>query len=244
MRSDIEINYLAIKLREQYNEDEYSYIDIFEFAKRIDNLTLVFYPLGDNISGICIKQNKANVIAVNSSKSLGRQRFSLAHELYHLFYDPTEGTTISNFETSNKDNIEDLANSFASYFLMPYNSLAKYLDEIKTINIEEIIKLENTFGVSHLAMLYRLKKDGYINGEQYDEYSKVSIIDKAKYYGYDTSLYTVLEPNLKKTYGNYIKQVEQLKQKNIISKGAYDEFMLDAFREDLVFTKSKEVIDG
>lgn len=244
MKSDIEINYLAIKLRKQYGEDESSYIDIFDFAKRIKDLTVVFYPLGLNISGMCIKQDQANVIAINSNTSLGRQRFSLAHELYHLFFDSTSGTSISNLETSYTNSIEDEANTFASFFLVTYNTLADKLSKINKINNTDILALENSFGLSHLAMLYRLKKYGYINDAQYKEFSEINIIETAKYYFSDTDLYTVSNGLLKKTFGNYIKQAKQLKQKGIISQGAYNEFLLDAFRDDLVYQKQNEVIDG
>lgn len=244
MRSDIEINYLAVKLRKLYGEDETSYIDVFEFAKRIDYLTLVFYPLGQNISGICIKQDQANVIAVNSNTSVGRQRFSLAHELYHLFFDSTIGTSISNLESSYSNNIEDEANTFASFFLVTYNTLADELSQLNEINITNILALENKFGLSHLAMLYRLNKYGYINDSQYKEFSEVSIKETAKYYFSDTDLYTVSNNAYKKTFGHYIKQAKQLKQKRILSEGAYNEMLLDAFRDDLVFQKQNEVIDG
>ena len=75
-------------LRKQLGEDESSPVDIMGMAQRIDGLTLVYYPLGDRLSGMCVKSKRGNkLIAVNSEMTLGRQRFSLAHEFYHLFYD-------------------------------------------------------------------------------------------------------------------------------------------------------------
>lgn len=43
--------------------------------------------MGDHLSGVCIKNYGKPVIAIISSMSIGRQRFSMAHELYHLFFD-------------------------------------------------------------------------------------------------------------------------------------------------------------
>ncbi len=77
----------AERIRRQFGEDLSSPIDIFSLVKGIDRLTLVFYPLGQNISGACIKRSASMGIALNSVMTLGRQRFTLAHELYHLFYD-------------------------------------------------------------------------------------------------------------------------------------------------------------
>ena len=52
-------------------------------ALTIDGLSLFLYPLGTGISGMCIKSDDIAVIAINSAMSRGRQRFTLAHELYH-----------------------------------------------------------------------------------------------------------------------------------------------------------------
>ena len=78
----------AERLRKQFGEDNNSPIDIFSLAQGIETLTIVYYPLGNKISGMCIKGTEERcTIALNSSMTLGRQRFSLAHEFYHLFYD-------------------------------------------------------------------------------------------------------------------------------------------------------------
>lgn len=36
---------------------------------------------------MCVANDKVKLIAINSQMSYGRQRFSLAHEFYHLFFD-------------------------------------------------------------------------------------------------------------------------------------------------------------
>jgi hypothetical protein len=80
----------ALSLRKELGEDTTSPIDIFSLAHSIPQLTLVFYPMGEHLSGLCIKNDGYPVIAINSSMSVGRQRFSMAHELYHLYYDESE----------------------------------------------------------------------------------------------------------------------------------------------------------
>ena len=77
----------AERLRKQFGEDNNSPIDIFSLAQGIETLTIVYYPLGNKISGMCIKGTEERcTIALNSSMTLGRQRFSLAHEGYRWFY--------------------------------------------------------------------------------------------------------------------------------------------------------------
>ena len=78
----------ATVLRKQLGEDDSSPIDIFSLVQGVEGLTLVYYPMGEKLSGMCIKSQKGNnLIAINSAMTIGRQRFSMAHELYHLFFD-------------------------------------------------------------------------------------------------------------------------------------------------------------
>ena len=78
----------AAVLRKRLGEDDSSPIDIFSLVQELEGLTLVYYPMGEKLSGMCIKGQKGNnLIAINSAMTIGRQRFSMAHELYHLFFD-------------------------------------------------------------------------------------------------------------------------------------------------------------
>lgn len=94
MIDKMELSIKASQIRKKLGEDESSSIDIFALSQTIDSLTLMFYPLGKNISGACFKNSNSSIIAINSDMSLGRQRFSLAHELYHLFFDKDQLSTI------------------------------------------------------------------------------------------------------------------------------------------------------
>ena len=55
MKNINEIDSMAVNLRNELGEDSMSPIDIFSIARTIETLTLVLYPLGKNISGMCIK---------------------------------------------------------------------------------------------------------------------------------------------------------------------------------------------
>jgi len=245
--NDIELNAKAIELRKKLGEDENSFVDIFALASQISGLTLLLYPMGEHISGICIKSKNANVIAVNSHMSYGRQRFSLAHEFYHLYYDETEGTSISSksFDTDNE--IEKTADIFASYFLAPYNALRSAVQTRSNgLTRRDVISLEQSFGMSHRAMLWRLSRDGYIKRADAEKMSG-GVLTYARLYGYDDKLYLPSdETTQKKTYGNYIIQAEKLKNKNMISVGKYEELLIDAFRYDIVYGENElggEIID-
>lgn len=243
MADRLEINYQALKLRKIIGVDEDSPIDIFSLFNDYPELTLVFYPFSERISGLCYRNTKANLIAINSSMTLGRQRFSLAHELFHLFYDTNE-KSISSSDLESNDEIEIKANIFASYFLAPYSSLRFEIEKMnKKIEFEDILYLNNIYKMSYGAMAYRLLCDGYINRKEYEKLSKTkNIVKKANELGYDINIYLKNDNNTKITYGNYLKQVNELKKKKMISDGKAKELLLTAFRDDIVFNHNKESV--
>lgn len=230
----IDISYKASSIRKLLNEDEYSYIDVLGLINNIKDLTVVYYPFSENISGMCIKKENANTIAINSNTTIGRQRFSAAHELYHLYYDDNNISVSSDIQIENND-IEQKANCFASYFLLPYNTLKNELEN-KQIDINTIIELENKYGMSHQAMLYRLKLDDFIDNKLEKKLQIRNIKNKAIELGYSGKIYEKLSiEKQKQTFGNYIKQVNELYKKDKISHGKYNELLLKAFREDMVY---------
>ena len=155
-------------LRKQLGENSNSPIDIFALAQGIEKLTIVYYPLGENLSGMCIKgQRGNNLIAINSAMTLGRQRFSLGHEFYHLFYDDTTISCCAKKIDFGKE-IERSADMFASYFLMPDVALVEMAKRLvgkhpdPLLTLEDVIRVEQFFGVSHQAAVYRLLHTPYL----------------------------------------------------------------------------------
>lgn len=248
MIDKLDLNTKAQQLREALGEDANSPVDIFALANQICGLTVVFYPLGENISGMCVRDKAVKLIAVNSSMSYGRQRFSMAHELYHLYYDDVAGFNVCAKKFDPKSDIEKCADQFASYFIAPYGSLLREVNRIKKdekLTLAQVIALEQYFGMSHQAMLWRLISEGFLTTEDANAYS-YGVRARARNMGYDEKLYLPSPEGLqKRTYGHYIKQVEELQQKDLISAGKIDELLLDAYRDDIVFGDDigGEVID-
>lgn len=236
----IELCTKAQELRKKLGEDISSPIDIFSLAYSIERLTLVFYPMSNNLSGVCIKDKDNPVIVINSQMSLGRQKFSLAHELYHLFFDDNEQYSICPMKIGTGSTIEKCADQFASYFLIPPIGLSEFLNRISqgeknVIALKEIVMLEQYFGVSRQAILYRLVEDNKLSLFEAEKYKK-DVIRSALNLGYDVDLYKPLPPEKQyKTFGHYIKQAERLLDKELISNGKYEELLLSAFRSDLVY---------
>ena len=238
MLDKLNLSTKAQELRESLAEDANSPVDIFSLVSQIEGLTLVFYPLGKNISGMCVKDKDIKLIAINSTMSYGRQRFSLAHELYHLYYDDASGFNVCSRILDPKSENEKCADQFASYFLAPYKSLRAAINKVikkGSLSMQNVIALEQYFGMSHLAMLWRLVSEGYLSQEKLDDYN-YGVISAARTLGYDDKLYNPTPIEFQsRTYGHYLKQVEELRQNDLVSSGKIDELLLDAFRDDIAF---------
>lgn len=240
MRSMNEIDSMAVSFRRELGEDGMSPIDIFALAKTMEDLTIVCYPLGKNISGMCIKGENSKLIAINSGMSLGRQRFSMAHEFFHLRFEPQMTKSVCSIAINGGDKREIEADKFASHFLLPSAALYEVLKDIKTVTLEKVIWLEQHFGLSRQAMLYRLKEEDKIDSNLYNLMQK-DVQYSAARLGYDTTLYKATpKENSMKTTGQYIRLAERLYNQDVISTGKYEEILLDAFRDDLVYGELEE----
>jgi len=140
-----------------------------------------------------------------------------------------------------KDVEEKNADAFASFLLAPYEALIIYISDIlkkkrdEEIDVNDVVKIEQHFGMSRHATLYRLLTEGYISSA-FAEKLKTNVIKSARKLGFDERLY-VPSPEEKQyfTTGHYIELVEILKEKDIISSGKIEEYLLDAFRSDIVY---------
>jgi len=238
----------ASELRRHLGYDEYSRVDVFNLINKIEHLTLVFYPMGGRISGMCLKGSGDVLIAINSSMTHGRQRFSMAHELYHYYYDDMT-TMICAYNINESSPVERNANVFASFFLAPPAALSTSIKDIKKagskLSLADIVKLEQYFGLSRQAMLIRLVDEDELSLEDSTS-MRSNIISQALLLGYDDSLYRPQpEEKARMTYGRYIKRAEELLDRGLISDGKYEELLLEAFRPDLVygFEEGCELID-
>lgn len=249
MNAKSEIMIRAGMTRSELGLDDASPVDVFLLIQGIENLTVVCFPMGDRISGMCLKHsapNAANVIAVNSDTTLGRQRFSIAHELYHLFYDENM-RSVSSKKIGYIDGVEKEADCFASFFLMPPAALRTKINRLyaakssKNLSLRNIISLEQYFGMSHQATIIRLRDDGFISVDEAKSLINKSVKSIAAVMGYNTDLYCASsEEKRYRTYGNYIKQADEALKRRLISNGKYEELLLTAFRADLVYGDDEE----
>ena len=241
MKERIQINYDAISIRRQMGEDSSSPIDIFALLGSQSDLTVVYYPMRDAISGMSVKDDIIRLIAINSNLSKGRQRFTAAHELCHLFFHTEFKTIICSRDlVGTRSEHEKEADQFASFFLAPYEAMLSFINidldkKGKRIAVDDIVRIEQHFGMSRQATLVRLQSEGLITEEE-SKSMKTNVIRSAQKLGYSADLY---QPNTDSkqylTIGSYVKIANDLYSSEKISHGKYEELLLDAFRDDIVY---------
>lgn len=231
---NFEINELACQCRRDWNVNDVDSIDIFSLSLiKIKNLTISFLDMGRAVSGACYKSQSHNVVFINSKHSRGRQAFTLAHEIYHLKFD---GLGFNVCGVKSDEITEKKANLFASFLLMPYGALIKYKNDndVGLWSLDSVIACEQYFQISHEALLFRLKEIGDITNKEFSNFKK-DVKHNASVLGYPVSLYEPYVDRDNFTMGNYLKLVDAASKKDLISKGLKEEFLLGAYREDIVF---------
>lgn len=145
------------------------------------NIITLFTPLSEKFSGMAIKavaeKTTERFMLINSNNSLGKQHFTICHELYHLYIqkDFTSQVCTTGLFNKKSDKNEYYADIFASYLLLPTDALWSHIpdEELhkKNISLRTILFIEQFFACSRRALLYRLKNLGLISTTSYDSYT-------------------------------------------------------------------------
>ncbi len=198
------------------------------------NVNTFFREIDKNISGISIRINDDKFILINSANPLGRQHFTICHELYHLFYEENFESNICFTESREKiTSIEKKADLFASYLLLPEEGILELIpsEELKLnkIQLSTLIKIEQYYSSSRQALLMALKRMKIIDSSCYTKFCK-DIFKEVKILGYDTTLYA--SGNKGKIIGNYCEKAKRLYDSGKISLQNYISILMDAGIEE------------
>ena len=168
------------KMRELINGLTQDIINLYDIQIPIKDIDEVVTILGgrieesDNINNMsdgCIsKSDDGFVIRVSPLQGIGRRKFTIAHELGHLFLHM--GYKINPVLWEQQENLvyyragnsidEYQANEFAAALLMPRQMYKTVMDRYTTGNIVETGKVAEFFGVSVSAASNRGKFLGYL----------------------------------------------------------------------------------
>ena len=136
----------ASELRSEWGLSRYDPVPIKQLLLKLNILTL-FRSLEENLSGMCLKRNEKRFLLINSNHPIGRQNFSIAHELYHLFVQETFDVHYCNPGNHSSIKQEKEADFFASVFLMPEIGIKKMIPEQELIkrdvSVATLLKLDN-----------------------------------------------------------------------------------------------------
>ena len=154
------IENLVVKFRAMVGLSSYEPVHVKTVLLKL-GIIAKYRPLSDKTYGLSLKtpDNRFKFILINSNSRRGRQHFTIAHELYHLYYDSNPQPHICDGEERDKSEIE--ANTFASILLMPQEGVINLIpdEELRSqkLKVGTVLRLEQFFSVSHEAMVNRLR---------------------------------------------------------------------------------------
>ncbi len=221
--SKLEIKALALRLRHDLGLTEYEPIHVKSILRKANILTS-YQPMSEHAYGLSLRANDMMFILVNSNSTRGRQHYTIAHELFHLYFDPELKPHLCSEETAVE---EANANRFASAFLMPEGGLIAMIPQKeiqqKNLSIATLLRLGQYFSVSHQTLLIRLSELDLLTPKQLETYKALPIKETARLYGYDTSLYESGNENL--VIGDFGEKNRLLYDAGKISEGHYLELL-------------------
>jgi len=222
------LKYEASKLRRQFGFNSIEPIRLKSLILKEKILT-VFKKLDDDFSGMAIKSGEEKFILINSNHSIGRQHFTICHELYHLYVDKefsTHKCQTAAFDKGNKS--EYNADIFASNFLLPEDGIIEIIPDTEqkkdSINLSTLIKIEQYYACSRQALVNRLNFLGIISDNNRDKLSN-NVIKSARLHGFTDILYR--PGNDEQVWGNYGSMAKRLFDEVLISEGHFASLMQD-----------------
>lgn len=223
--SEFDAELLAVRFRNMLHLPQDVPFPVKSALEQLGILT-VFRPLSDSSYGMSIKMKDGlRFMLVSSNSTIGRQHFTIGHELYHLYYDENPQPHMCGMD--GKAPTEQSADMFASNLLLPRVGLLAMLPEdfptSKKLDLATVVRMEQKFQVSRQALLYRLKRLGIIGEDVLQSLLLAPTRDAAQRRGYDVALYENGKEGL--IIGDYSSLATDLFEKGRISEGHYNELV-------------------
>lgn len=223
--SELDAELLAVRFRNILHLPQDVPFPVKEALEQLGILT-IFRPLSDSSYGMSIKtKERLRFMLVSSNSTVGRQHFTIGHELYHLYFDENPQPHMCGMD--GKIPTEQSADMFASNLLLPRVGLLAMLPEeypiSKKLDLATVVKMEQTFRVSRQAMLFRLKRLGIIDENQLQTMFLAATSEVAQHFGYDVALYENGNEGL--VIGDYSAMAANLFERGRISEGHYNELI-------------------
>lgn len=203
-------------------------VDLYSLLLKLRILT-IFKPLSDSFSGMVGQVGEdIRFLIVNANQTIGRQNFTICHELFHLFYDIQFNNFVCDLRADKKNRVERDADIFAANLLMPEEGIIDLIPDSELgknkITSSTLLIIESSYKCSRSALLGRLKELKLIGEEKYKLYGH-NVISEVDLLGFDRSLY--LEGNDGKVIGDYSIIAKKLYDEEHISESSFTGFLRD-----------------
>ncbi|MDR3286414.1 MAG: ImmA/IrrE family metallo-endopeptidase [Prevotellaceae bacterium] len=231
-----ELAFFAQDFRDKNGLNEIESIRIKSILHK-NNILTIYRSLSSGFAGMCAiininTENKARFLLINSEHTIGKQHFTICHELYHLYFQKDFKHRIcidvGNFNKQTKDTDEYDADLFAVNLLLPERGVWNMIPETERkknkIQISTVISIEQYYASSHSALLFRLFNMNLID-EKYKEELSYGVKNIAQRLGYNTDLYEKGNNNVR--IGDYGTLAYKAWNKGIISESMYFSLLED-----------------
>ncbi len=227
--SEVSITKLSFDFRSSHNLSPVEPINVRSLLYKLDILA-VFIPLSREFSGMSIKTDKYRFMLINSGHGIGKQNFTICHELYHLFVQEDFSSMICSTEVFNKRNkVEFRADCFAADLLLPKFGILDIVPfeekRFNLISVDTLLKIENYFMCSRSALLYRLKDMKLVDSDFINSNSK-KVSKGALNHGYSTRLYKPTKGYIE-VIGDYSNIAHKRFNEDLISESHFLDLLLD-----------------
>lgn len=231
----------AAETRKDFGLSIYSPIDMMKILYEA-KVNVMIEPIESEISGFFLRKGSNELVFINSRKSKGHQAFTAAHEFYHIKFDLNlsgRACSVANFDKHFPS--EYKADMFAAYLLAPDEAIHHHIHRLDynsaNLTYVNVIELEQHFGISHQAMLSRLRHMELLTDEQSDRF-RAGVTEKALRSGFDTSLYRATDES--KIISEYADKAREALERNLITEGKYEELLLEGGFANIIFGDGTE----
>lgn len=163
VRDDRDVEHCAANLRKSWNLGLDPIPDVIALLEE-KKIKVFEVDAPDDFSGLSSITDGVAVVVVNKNINIVRKRFTALHELAHLVF---------SFPGDMKEKEKErLCYSFAGAFLFPESVFREELGNKRTsILLNELVLLENYYGISVQAIMHRAHTLGLISDSRFKEYN-------------------------------------------------------------------------
>ena len=120
----------------------------------------------DDFDGVSGMANEQPIVVLNKDiKMAERLRFTALHELAHLLFNQNMDTSLSEHDK------EKMCHAFAGEMLLPSVIIKRYLDGKPNLSLNELIFLQERFGISIDAIMHKLSDMGIVTEKRYKSFN-------------------------------------------------------------------------